>query len=305
MPHILVVDDSRVDRLLVGKLLTQKEELDWLVEYAEHGRDALEKMQIVLPDIVVTDMYMPEMDGLQLVSKIRRDYPGVVVILITGKGSEALAIEALRKGAASYVPKEKMAEELRNTIRQVLAVVETTREPQRLTDCFTKIEYNVALAGDTSLIPPLLQLVKTTLEEMSFEDETERMHVGIALEEALFNAFFYGNLELSKDQAQEARAAFGQGEVSAAVKQRLAESPYDGRKTYVKAQFTRTAVGFVIRDEGSGFDVKSLPAADDPKNVAAGRGRGLVLIRNFMDEVSFNDAGNEATMIKRRQKTRG
>ena len=55
----------------------------------------------------------------------------------------------------------------------------------------------------------------------------------------------------------------------------------------------------MIRDEGPGFDPDGLPDPTDPENLTKASGRGVLLIRTFMDEVRFNDTGNEITMIKR------
>ena len=57
---------------------------------------------------------------------------------------------------------------------------------------------------------------------------------------------------------------------------------------------------FVIRDQGAGFARASVPERHDPKTLERGRGRGLVLMRHFMDEVAFNDRGNEVTLVKYR-----
>ena len=57
----------------------------------------------------------------------------------------------------------------------------------------------------------------------------------------------------------------------------------------------------MIRDEGGGFDVSSVPDPEAPGALEGEKGRGLSLMRTFMDDVTFNDAGNEVTMIKRRE----
>ena len=75
MPVVLVVDDSEVDRRLVGGLLPK--DLDWLVDFAENGEQALEKMAESVPDVVITDMMMPVMDGMELVTNIHVDFPQV------------------------------------------------------------------------------------------------------------------------------------------------------------------------------------------------------------------------------------
>src|SRR5438876_8477417 len=122
MPIVLVVDDSPVDRLLVGKLLGKEKNADWVIAYAEKGEEALSLMDDLLPHVVVTDLVMPGMNGLEFVSTVRAKYAHVPVILITGQGSEVLAMEALERGAASYVPKGQLADKLVDTVKQVLAV---------------------------------------------------------------------------------------------------------------------------------------------------------------------------------------
>jgi CheY-like chemotaxis protein len=77
---------------------------DIRVVHAGNGRDALEKIKSAPPDLVVTDLVMPEMDGLELVKEVRRTYPTIPVILMTAHGSEEIAAAALKAGAASYVP---------------------------------------------------------------------------------------------------------------------------------------------------------------------------------------------------------
>ena len=67
---ILVVDDSPMERLLVEALLTQNP--NYRVELAEHGKQALEMIAVAPPNLVVTDLFMPEMDGLELVRRARR-----------------------------------------------------------------------------------------------------------------------------------------------------------------------------------------------------------------------------------------
>jgi DNA-binding NtrC family response regulator len=88
--------------------------------FAENGKEALEKLAHQAVDLIVTDLMMPEMDGLQLLRAVRRDYPQLPVILMTASGSEQMAVEALQEGAASYVPKRVLARRLGETVARVL-----------------------------------------------------------------------------------------------------------------------------------------------------------------------------------------
>ena len=74
-------------------------------------------------------------------------------------------------------------------------------------------------------------------------------------------------------------------------------APYAERRVHVTVRLTPAAATFIVRDEGPGFDVSSLPDPRDPENLTKPSGRGVMLIRTFMDEVTFNERGNEITMV--------
>ena len=111
---VLVVDDSPVDRHLVGGLVNSQP--GWQVFFSSNGSEALEFLKNSNPDVILTDLFMPDMDGVELVQKIRKDFSKIPIILMTAHGNEELAVRVLRAGAASYVPKKLLANELHATL---------------------------------------------------------------------------------------------------------------------------------------------------------------------------------------------
>jgi CheY-like chemotaxis protein len=299
MAAILVVDDSAVDRQLVGVLL--KWESRWTIAYAENGAAALAKMRAAVPDVVVTDLQMPDMDGLELVDAIRMDYPDVPVILITAYGSELLAIEALKRGATSYVPKSQLAEILPSTVREVLALARASRRSVRLMECLTGGELHFSLSDDGTLIDATIDLIQQMLIGVGLCDAVGRLRVVTALDQALRNALYHGNLEMSMEQIQEAREELLGGR-QGLLEERRSRLPYAERRISLDVRIGPEEACFTIRDEGPGFDVAALLSRDDAAAIEANGGRGLVLMRSFMDEVTFNDRGNEVTLVKRKDK---
>src|SRR5262245_46805661 len=128
--RVLIVDDSSMDRHLAGAIVQKME--GWQPLFASGGPEALGMLAPSPPEVVLTDMLMPEMDGLQLVQAIRSKYPLVPVILMTAHGSEDIAIQALQKGAASYVPKKGLARDLAETLEQILSATKTRQQEARL-----------------------------------------------------------------------------------------------------------------------------------------------------------------------------
>jgi CheY-like chemotaxis protein len=298
MKTILVVDDSSTDRLVIGELLGRVRE--WKVEYADNGCEALARIEAAVPSVVITDLQMPEMDGLELVTQIRRHFPQVPVILITAQGSESLAVEALKRGAAHYVPKSQAAERLVSTVQDVFGVVLLCQNYKHLIQCMDRTEFEFSLRSQPGLIDPLVDLVQRMMVGMQLCDLTGRIQVGVALREALWNALLHGNLELRLQNLPEAPGKLMDGGKSDAIKVRCLQSPYRDRRIHVAVKILRTEARVVIRDEGAGFNVAAIPALSDPVNMEAVHGRGLSLMRAFMDEVSYNDVGNEVTIVKRR-----
>ncbi len=292
---ILVVDDSEVDRRLVGGLLARNP--DYNVRYAECGRSALALMRDEIPDLVVTDLIMPETNGLELVAAVRRLYPQVPVILMTAYGNESIAIEALECGAASYVPKSQQADRLLDTVTRVLARVEANRYQTHLRGCPAKLDCSFYLDSDPAMIPPLVDLVQQNLAVVGAGDTIDQIRIGIALEEALMNAVLHGNLEISSQEWNDVRRESSYEGLRELAEQRRRRFDLRDRRIVVDVHITSHTARFVIRDEGRGFDRhSSRRSAIDC--FEKGNNRGSMLMYTLMDEVIYNDRGNEVTLIK-------
>jgi len=299
MATVLVVDDSAVDRRFVGGILSRDGR--YRVDFAEDGSQALQRMRESPPDVIVTDLQMPNRNGLELVAAVRMHHPGVPIILMTGHGSEDLAVEALHRGAATYVPKPQIGERLLDSVEEALSLSRADRTYDRLISCLKKCDFDFELENDPGLIDPLVELVQQMVAGMGLTDATGRFRVGAALKEAVLNAMYRGNLEISFKEMQDTRVSLLEGKGEDLLAKRLKASPYNGRKVRVAIAMDIQQARFVITDEGPGFDPSSIPAAGQPGSLDPETGRGLVLMRAFFDEVTFNGRGNEVTLVKRRE----
>ena len=102
MAKILIVDDAAFMRMRAAKLLT---EAGHDVVEAVNGRDAIEVYARERPDCVLMDITMPEMDGLEALSEIRRMDPGAKVAMLTAMGQQAIVMDAIKRGARDFVVK--------------------------------------------------------------------------------------------------------------------------------------------------------------------------------------------------------
>ncbi|MCK6396792.1 response regulator, partial [Zoogloea sp.] len=172
MSRILVVDDSRVDLELVTSLLS---DVGHECVRAGNGREALDLVQSDAPELIVTDLQMPEMDGLELVQAVHARHPKVPVVLMTAHGSEEIAAEALRAGAASYVPKRNLAKDLAATIERVLGVAPSRGEGEEAARWLAEAGYRFVLDNRCGWLRPLVAHFQAELARRGFRDETELM----------------------------------------------------------------------------------------------------------------------------------
>ncbi|MFO0826500.1 MAG: response regulator, partial [Gemmataceae bacterium] len=229
VPTILVVDDSQLEQRFVAKLLETHGGMR--TAFARNGVEALAAMGTEPPAVVLTDIDMPQMDGLTLVEKIRSQFPQVPVVLMTGHGSERLAVEALKAGAADYVPKQALTHDLISVLERVLSLRLAETRRFRVLAGLTHRSSQFVLESDPSLVPPLVALLRDDMIEIGLCDISSATRAGIALEEALLNAMYHGNLEVSSELRENGDDAFHK-----LAAERRTQGPYQSRRVRVKAE---------------------------------------------------------------------
>lgn len=127
--HILIVDDEPLVRHSLSELLTLS---GYTVSTAENGKEALSLLKDYQADIVITDMKMPNMGGMELLGHIKAINPETPVILITGYGSIENAVEAIKKGAYDYVTKPIVDSEIKIVIERLLKQRQLQEENTKL-----------------------------------------------------------------------------------------------------------------------------------------------------------------------------
>src|SRR4030067_2649496 len=133
--RILVVDDEKEIREFLSKALTRI--AGFHVEVAEDGDDALKKIEQDKLDLILTDLKMPRMDGLKLITEIAKTKPEILTVLMTGHGTIDSALEAMKRGASDYLTKPLNIDEL---IVRLSKVLEEKQRFVRLKDFADQLE---------------------------------------------------------------------------------------------------------------------------------------------------------------------
>ena len=118
MAKILIVDDAAFMRMMIKDILT-KNGYEIAAE-AENGMKAIEKYQETNPDLVLMDITMPEMDGIQALKKIKEVDAGAKVIMCSAMGQQAMVIEAIQSGAKDFIVKPFQADRVLEAVKKVV-----------------------------------------------------------------------------------------------------------------------------------------------------------------------------------------
>lgn len=116
--RILVVDDQVLFREALVRLLSSQEDFS-VVGQASNGKEALDKVKQLTPDMVLMDLRMPVMDGLEATKLLRESHPDVRIVILTVSDAESDVFDALKNGAVGYLVKSMRAETLFQKVRDI------------------------------------------------------------------------------------------------------------------------------------------------------------------------------------------
>ena len=154
VPKLLIVDDDEDIRFTLKEILLKE---GYKVDVAQDGFEAIQKVTKTPYDLILLDIRMPKMDGIQALVKLKEIKPGVVVIMITAHGNRELALQAVEKGAYDYFNKPFDINELRIVIRRALEKCTLERELVELQS--QKVEFE-NIIGNSRIMQDVFQLIR-------------------------------------------------------------------------------------------------------------------------------------------------
>ena len=156
--RILVVDDNRENLELLSVLIERN---GWEHETTDRARTALAMMEARPFDLVLADLMMPEMNGLELLAEVKQSWPQVDVVIITAFGSIPTAIEAIKKGAYSYLLRPFEPEEVLMMIRKIFEVQGIRSENALLREELNRVTGSGAIVGKSYELRKTLKLAES------------------------------------------------------------------------------------------------------------------------------------------------
>lgn len=157
-PRILVIDDELSICQNCIKILSK---IECEVEYALNGYDALGMMEAEPFEVIITDLKMSSLGGMEVLSRVKAAYPDTVVIVITGYASVSSVVEVMKMGAFDYLPKPFTPEELRGVVRQAVAERTILLQNRRLKQQHGDLRaFSHQLIGDSTKIEKVIEMVR-------------------------------------------------------------------------------------------------------------------------------------------------
>ena len=297
--HILLIDD---DDAVLDMVETALGHYGMTVHSCSEGGQALARLATPgAPqfDLVISDINMEGMDGFEVIRKVKAIAPRLPVVLMTGQASVDYAIRAMRLGASNLFMKPLAMREL---VQAVFHLVDLHREQCLAEDGLRGLvneRRHFLFRSDELDVPSLLRHLTDRLIPMGFASPANIDVIAMAIHEALANALEHGNLEL--DSSLKGDLFTAEDPYTKLRVARMADPRYAERLIEVRLALDTERFELEISDEGPGFDTSRLTLPPPGSDLAPHFGRGLPLIQLVMDEVHFNEKGNQVRLVLRRK----
>lgn len=291
MVRVLVIDEPTPIRRLAIHLF---EEQGWVAEPILCPQQALLRLAEQSFDVVCCEARCAAEGDFRFLGSVRKLFPQLPVAVLVAEVERELAQAAIAHGASLCIWKHSLEQTLASEIRNLLMIPREARPVADVRERSCRLSFTLSLDHDRTQIPVVIRNLLDEAAAMGVMQEDDRSRLGIAIEEALVNAIVHGNLEVSSELKEQDDSAF---ERLIAIRQ--AHPKYSRRRVRVSVDVTPVELCIKVCDEGPGFDVASIPDPTDPANIGRPSGRGILLMRAFLDVVTFNAQGNEVTLVLR------
>ena len=264
---------------------------------ARDGEEALNILQKEEIDGIFCALTMPKLGGLELLKEVQSANSRRPLVILCPPNDSENALNALQLGACDYLLKAINPLELQRTLDRVVSLQEGFHFSAYAMDHLLQETRTLEIGNDFTGLNRIIAFMTQDLPSYGILNQEQLFRMNMLLKEAIENAIFHGNLELRSEMRRENPELFYK---TAAQKRDI--DPYKDRKLILQYDISRNSAKYVVRDEGKGFVHADLLDPADPDNLLRIEGRGLIMIMNFMDEVFWNDRGNEVTMVRYRKR---
>jgi len=244
---------------------------------------------------IIIDYNSSTYNSLALLKKIKKkNFRGGVLLLIENfndkirskiKSFESLSVTSLDREKDEIV---YILENYIHSYKKTKINIEVSR--------FVKFEKKLyVIPNSLKYMKPISEHLTRDLVQVGIVDKEFLFNVKFGIQEMIINAIEHGNLEITYEQKSEMlRNGLDLNEI---IKKYSTLPKFKNRKVYIKYLLTKKRALYIIKDQGSGFNWKETPDCSKSENYLLEHGRGIMMTKNYFDEVRYNEKGNEVTLV--------
>ncbi|MBU1109898.1 MAG: response regulator [Candidatus Riflebacteria bacterium] len=289
---ILVVEDDDATRSLMAMIIKRQ---GHETVSAPDGLEGLKTFKTFQPDVVFTDIQMPNMDGLEMLEKIRKLDSNALVIVNSTLDAPQYTLKALRLKANDYLVKPVMEKDIITLLNKYAQVMQSRTRTREVYGLIYQRNLGMKIFNQLDLVCKIVD--RLMLETEHALPEQDRLGIHLGLVEMLANAIEHGNLQITYDEKTEALEG-ASGDWLKLVETRTSTAPYEDRTVNLEFNMSKERCEWLITDQGPGFAWNDIPDPNDPENLLASHGRGIMLTRLQFDECSYLGSGNQVRLVK-------
>ena len=259
---------------------------------AQRGLDEMERKHF---DLVIARANGDGPSGIEVLSKGKKLHPEILFIMIAGEVNSLGAVQSLKAGASDLLLEPFTPLEVAETVDRTLAPRKEQITARKIYQYIKKEEREFCIPSDETAIGPVVDLLVENLSRAGICSHIESKLVAIALTEAISNSIYHGNLNISPHMKLHMSAE----EFKKEVRKRLLAKAYKERKVRIQYNLSPNEVEYVITDDGDGFNTRGWLLKEEESGSKKESGRGLYLLRRLMDSVTYNEKGNQVTLVKK------
>lgn len=287
---VLIVEDDFISKEYLKEIVLAQ---GYESRTAENGRMGLELYKSFKPDIILSDIQMPIMNGLEMLEEIRRERSDAIVVMLTAFGSEEYAVQSFLKGANNYLKKPVFHKDILLLLKRYENELNSRAKNEGMPGIVIRRECTIKFKSRIEYIPKIVsQLIEETGNKFS---DTAITEIEIGLNELIMNAIEHGNLEITQTEKSK---ALEEGLLPVLYAQKQSDPRLEERLVTVDFKTNQTFAEWIIIDQGAGFNWTSVPNPTLGNHIHDLNGRGIFISKFQFDEMEYIGKGNIVRLRK-------
>lgn len=284
MKKILIIDDEKPVRDVLNIALSEEGYESYQAPSGELGFELFKSSE---PDIVLTDVMMPGIDGIEVTKRMKAQRDDIDVVVMSGFGTEELVVNALQAGASNYLKKPIVFDELFKILDDIIFKRENRKRFEISREIVESEHKDIVIGNDVSRVWGAINQILFNAQAVADPNALEGMCIG--LYELLINAIEHGNLGITFREKSDALQKNTYREL---LESRMKRADSEGMVVRIESDYEPSSITVEIRDQGEGFDLSTLPDLKDAEEILSDHGRGVLLATLFYDSVDYSEPGN-------------